>query len=73
VPVDPAWRKVLAFTESWKVPAFPLRGADIVALGELKGPEIGEALSRLERVWIESGFTLDREQLLAKTRPKARN
>jgi tRNA nucleotidyltransferase/poly(A) polymerase len=73
VPVDPAWRKVLAFTESWKVPAFPLRGADIVALGELKGPEIGEALSRLERVWIESGFTLDREQLLAKTRPKARH
>jgi poly(A) polymerase len=72
-PVDPAWRKVLAFTESWKVPAFPLRGADIVALGELKGPEIGEALSRLKRVWIESGFTLDREQLLAKTRPKARH
>lgn len=73
VPVDPAWRKVLAFTESWKVPAFPLRGADIVALGELKGPEIGEALSRLERVWIESGFTLDRDQLLAKARPKARH
>jgi poly(A) polymerase len=72
-PVDPAWRKVLALTESWKAPAFPLRGADIVALGELKGPEIGEALNRLERVWIESGFTLDRDQLLAKTRPKARH
>ncbi len=72
-PVDPAWRKVLALTESWKAPAFPLRGADIVAFGELKGPEIGEALSRLEQVWIESGFTLDRDQLLAKTRPKARH
>jgi hypothetical protein len=39
-----------------------------MALGELKGPEIGEALRRLERDWIEGGFGLDREQLLAKAR-----
>ena len=37
-----------------------------MALGALKGPDIGELLKRLEREWIESGFTLDRDQLLAK-------
>ena len=36
------------------------------ALGALKGPDIGELLKRLEREWIESGFALDRDQLLAK-------
>ncbi len=37
-----------------------------MALGEIKGPEIGELLKGLERDWIESGFALDRDQLLAK-------
>ena len=39
-----------------------------MALGELKGPEIGETLRRLEQDWIEGGFGLTREQLLAKAR-----
>jgi hypothetical protein len=37
-----------------------------MALGALKGPDIGELLKRLEQDWIESGFALDRDQLLAK-------
>jgi len=45
-----------------------LRGYDIMALGELKGPEIGEALRRLEQEWIEGDFGFDRDQLLAKAR-----
>jgi hypothetical protein len=39
-----------------------------MALGELKGPEIGALLKRLEQDWIASGFALDRDQLLAKAR-----
>jgi hypothetical protein len=39
-----------------------------MALGELKGPDIGDLLKGLERDWIESGFALDRDQLLAKGR-----
>jgi hypothetical protein len=39
-----------------------------MALGELKGPEIGELLEVLEQDWIGSGFRLDRDELLAKAR-----
>jgi tRNA nucleotidyltransferase/poly(A) polymerase len=45
-----------------------LRGTDITALGDVKGPEIGEMLRRLEAEWIASDFTLDREALLAKAK-----
>jgi poly(A) polymerase len=59
------WRVLLGLPARWQAPVFPVRGADIVALlGEPKGVEIGSALRRLEQVWIESGFTLGREQLL---------
>jgi poly(A) polymerase len=40
---------------------FPLRARD---LDWLAGRDLGEALRRLERVWLDSGFRLDREALL---------
>ena len=67
-PDDRCWNSAFTLPDRWHAPCFPLRGPDIMALGELKGPEIGEALRRLERDWIEGGFGLDREQLLAKAR-----
>ena len=65
-PDDGEWRKVLALSDRWQAPVFPIGGNDVMALGELKGPDIGELLKRLERDWIASGFALDRDQLLAK-------
>ena len=65
---DRLWRLALTLPERWQAPCFPLRGNDIMALGELKGPEIGEALRRLEQEWIEGDFGFDRDQLLAKAR-----
>lgn len=47
-------------------PAFPLGGADLIAQGMAAGPDIGRELARLEREWIESGFALDRADLLAR-------
>jgi len=71
---DPQWRNALALPERWQAPAFPLRGADLVALGELKGPEIGELLRRLEAEWIADGFAGSREQLLVRAvRLRAKN
>jgi poly(A) polymerase len=32
---------------------------------DFEGPALGAELSRLERVWIESGFRLSREELLS--------
>lgn len=40
---------------------FPIRAAD---LPDLKGPELGAALRRLEADWIRSGFRLTKQQLL---------
>ena len=65
-PEDGEWYKALALPERWQAPVFPIGGNDVMALGEIKGPGIGELLKRLEQDWIDSGFALDRDQLLAK-------
>jgi poly(A) polymerase len=65
---DGKWRNALALPERWQVPSFPLGGNDVMALGERKGPDIGELLKRLEQDWIASDFALDRDQLLSKVR-----
>ncbi|MBC8012658.1 MAG: CCA tRNA nucleotidyltransferase, partial [Methyloceanibacter sp.] len=65
-PDDQGWREVLSLAERWQAPSFPLRGGDIMALGDLKGPEIGDILRRLEADWIAGGFASSREELLAR-------
>ncbi|MDB5589238.1 MAG: tRNA nucleotidyltransferase [Devosia sp.] len=45
-------------------PKFPVGGRDLLALGMRPGPDLGNVLDRLERQWVESGFTLDRPALL---------
>jgi poly(A) polymerase len=69
---DPSWRAALGLPERWQAPAFPLRGADIVALGDLEGPEIGLILRRLEADWASGGFALSREELLARAETLSR-
>jgi tRNA nucleotidyltransferase/poly(A) polymerase len=71
-PHDPEWTRMLALPRRWTAPAFPLRGADIVALGEGRGPAIGDILRQLEEEWIAGGFALDRQQLLAKAASRVR-
>jgi poly(A) polymerase len=52
------------------VPQFPIRGNDLLGLGMPAGKALGLELERLERVWIESGFALDREALLGMARTR---
>lgn len=47
------------------VGAFPISGRDLTQRGMRPGPELGAELARLERAWIESGFTLEKADLLA--------
>ena len=54
--------RVLAATV---VPDFPVTGHDLAGLGMMPGPALGQELARLERAWIESGFTLGKGELLA--------
>jgi poly(A) polymerase len=48
-----------------EVPKFPLSGTDLLQRGVKPGPKIGAELDRLEQKWIQSGFKLDRNSLLA--------
>lgn len=46
-------------------PTMPVTGKDMLASGIKAGPEIGKTLARLEALWIESGFSLNKDELLA--------
>ncbi|PSH69637.1 CCA tRNA nucleotidyltransferase [Phyllobacterium brassicacearum] len=58
--------KLLTFLERYEKPKFPLSGGDIVAAGLDQGPAIGQVYRALEDEWIESGFTLNRDDLVAR-------
>lgn len=49
----------------WQRPAFPLKAADLLAMGYERGPELGRAMKALEARWTEADFALAREDLLA--------
>ena len=46
------------------VQTFPIRAAELMP--NLTGPALGEAMKRLEKEWIASGFTLTRKDLIAR-------
>ena len=56
---------VLELLSAMTVPRFPVTGNDLIVAGHKPGPELGDTLRRLEAEWIDSGFTLDRDALLA--------
>jgi poly(A) polymerase len=47
-------------------PAFPLRGADLLAAGLPPGPELGRRLAALRAAWIAEGCDMPRDALLAR-------
>lgn len=51
-----------------RVPPFPIKGNDLMEAGLKPGPALGRKLHRLERDWIESGFRLNRRELLARVK-----
>lgn len=57
-----AWAKAL---ENWQPPIFPIKASDLMQLGMIPGPDLGQCLSRLEQSWIKERFALTRDDLLA--------
>ena len=51
------------YIADWDNPRFPLRGDDALELG-LQGEAIGTALRSVELIWVNSGFSISRENLL---------
>ena len=65
------WRDAaLAAVTALNPQAFPISGRDLLENGFEPGPEIGVELHRLETLWMQSRFTLDRSALLGKLRAR---
>jgi tRNA nucleotidyltransferase/poly(A) polymerase len=56
---------LLDHAQSWTRPSFPVTGGDLMARGFVSGPALGDALRALEKNWVDSGFALDRDAILA--------
>lgn len=59
------WRVLLDLPRTDAIPAFPLRGADVLDAGLPEGPDVGRLLSEIEEWWIAGGFAADRAACLA--------
>ena len=62
-PFDPAH---LAAANKGACQVFPVKAGDLMP--DLEGPDLGAMLDRLEREWIASDFSLDRDALLARAK-----
>lgn len=63
---EPVFSTALEQGRDLDIPAFPLKGADLMAAGLPAGPKIGETLKRLEEDWLDSRFSLSRKELLVR-------
>ncbi len=59
-----AWRRYLRAAAQWSPPALPIGGADALAAGVPRGPEVGRLLGEVEKWWIRGDFKADREKCL---------
>jgi poly(A) polymerase len=58
------YSRLLELAASWKKPVFPVKGADLLALGLAAGPEVGERLKALEQKWVEGDFAASKAEIL---------
>lgn len=68
-----ALRRLLDLAETWEIPAFPLGGGDVTALGIAPGPRVGRLLTAVRRWWEDGDFAADRATCLAKLAELARS
>jgi poly(A) polymerase len=55
--------KLFKYTETWKVPKFPISGDYLKRYGYESGQALGKKLKLLEEEWIKNDFLLDKELL----------
>jgi len=56
---DPDWLYAARFVETVVAPAFPIKGADLIARGVAPGKALGATLKTLQAKWIRAGFPRD--------------
>ncbi|MGD0864539.1 MAG: CCA tRNA nucleotidyltransferase [Rhizomicrobium sp.] len=57
------WLALLAHSDAWQRPVFPLTGSNVMAAGVAEGPLVGRILAEVEDWWIDSDFTDDKFSL----------
>jgi len=62
------WRAMLETANVWDSPQLPIKGADVVALGVAKGPEVGRIVAAVERWWRDRDFRPGRDACLAEAK-----
>ena len=50
--------------KNWQVPEMPVSGNDLINQGMKPGPGMGKKLNQIKKVWVDSGFSASREELL---------
>ena len=63
-----AWAGPWRVAKDWSPLAFPLNGADVLALGVVKGPDVGLVLGRVEEWWMGEDFSPYRAACLRRLR-----
>ncbi len=58
-PDDPLWLEAANYLDKTPAPVFPIKGADLLALGVSPGRALGAALKALQSKWIRTGFPRD--------------
>lgn len=64
---------LLADARRWQRPRFPVSGHDLIQQGGAGGPAVGSRLRRLEAIWRDADFSLDKASLLALDREHLEN
>jgi len=54
--------------EAWETPVFPLLGSDILKMGVVAGPRVGDVLHAVEAWWMERDFRPTKEECLEEAR-----
>ncbi len=62
--------RLLSMADMLAVPMFPLKGADVAALGIPQGPEIGRRLGEIEQWWDDEDFAPNRAACLAELKKR---
>jgi poly(A) polymerase len=60
---EAAWHELATLPARWRAPVFPLKAADFVKRGVLKGPQLGAALRAAEEAWIAADFPAGKDAL----------
>lgn len=65
---DQRWRDQLQHVADWQPQALPVSGGDVLALGVMQGPRVGEILSAVENWWMARDFVPSRDETLGELR-----